>query len=412
LLSSRKIAAREGIPPETSLIAVGGQPAGPIQYTAEEFMKSTLTKFLTASRRLAETAAVCGVILSATALAQNAPRPLLPLPPPVVSTVPGNGDVNPYGVAFVPLNITRGGVLQPGDILVSNFNNHLNLQGTGTTIVRMSALTGQVSTFFQGGQGLGLTAALGVLRRGPVFVGNLPTTDGTFATIRPGSLIVLNRNGVAINAITDTKLVNGPWGMAIRDNGSSAQVFISNVLNGTVMRLDFTVSADGNFVFLDDSVQIGSGFSHRVDPAALVLGPSGLSYDAAHDILYVASSADNAVHALAHAANTHADAGTGTVIYQDLVHLHGPLDLVMAPNGHLIVADSDGSNADPNQPSELVEFTVAGQFVAQYSVDPNNGGAFGIGLALSSNGDVRFAAVDDNQNTLSIWTAPAATSDN
>src|SRR5947209_3024775 len=61
-----------------------------------------------------------------------------------VSTVPANGDVNPYGVAFVPASFPGGGVLNPGDVLVSNFNNSKNLQGTGTTIVRVTP-TNQVS---------------------------------------------------------------------------------------------------------------------------------------------------------------------------------------------------------------------------------------------------------------------------
>src|SRR5215471_5173764 len=50
----------------------------------------------------------------------------------IVSTVPPNGDVNPYGVAFVPQGFQSGsGPLRAGDILVSNFNNSKNLQGTG-----------------------------------------------------------------------------------------------------------------------------------------------------------------------------------------------------------------------------------------------------------------------------------------
>src|SRR5260370_13168303 len=77
------------------------------------------------------------------------------------STVPANGDQNPYGVAFVPQDIKPGGVLQPGDILVSNFNNSDNLQGTGTTIIRITP-SGERSVFFQGSKGLGLTTALGV----------------------------------------------------------------------------------------------------------------------------------------------------------------------------------------------------------------------------------------------------------
>src|SRR5229473_2863853 len=109
-----------------------------------------------------------------------------------VSTIPSNGDLNPYGVAFVPHGFPGSGTLKPGDILVSNFNNSANLQGTGTTIVRVTP-NGHTSTFFQGQPGLGLTTALGVLRKGFVLVGNVPTADGMCATVKQGSLLVLDR---------------------------------------------------------------------------------------------------------------------------------------------------------------------------------------------------------------------------
>lgn len=375
-------------------------------------MSSTLENIFAAARRLPETATLFGILGVATlgfspspALAQTS-DPFFPLPPSVVSTIPSNGDVNPYGVFFTPSDIRADGVLKPGDILVSNFNNNQNLQGTGTTIIRVSK-HGEVSTFFQGKQGLGLTAALAVAKHGTVFVGNLPTTDGTMNTVKPGSLLVIDRKGRLLGSLSDPKLVNGPWGMAIHDKGSFVQVFFSNVLSGTVTRLDLHLDDDGDSVQLLKATIIASGYNHRTDPAALVLGPSGLFFDSQHDILYVASSLDNAVYAVSHAAiRDDANEGTGRIIYQDNVHLHGPIDLVMAPNGHMIVANSDGSNADPNQPSELVEFTLDGEFVAQYSVDKNNGGAFGIGLKNINNEVARFAAVDDNANTLSIFTEP------
>jgi len=69
------------------------------------------------------------------------PTPFLPAQVHPVSTVPPNGDVNPYGVAFVPAGFPTGTVNR-GDILVSNFNNKKNLQGTGTTIVDVPAGTG------------------------------------------------------------------------------------------------------------------------------------------------------------------------------------------------------------------------------------------------------------------------------
>ena len=46
-----------------------------------------------------------------------------------VTTVPANGDLNPYGVAFVPPGFPSGGSLSPGDILVSNFNSSPNTRG-------------------------------------------------------------------------------------------------------------------------------------------------------------------------------------------------------------------------------------------------------------------------------------------
>ena len=67
----------------------------------------------------------------------------------IFSTVPPNGDLNPYGVAFVPQGFQSGtGPLRPGQILVSNFNNNANLQGTGTTIVRVSS-SGTPFVFFR-----------------------------------------------------------------------------------------------------------------------------------------------------------------------------------------------------------------------------------------------------------------------
>jgi hypothetical protein len=55
---------------------------------------------------------------------------------------------------------------------------------------------------------------------------------------------------------------------------------------------------------------------------------------------------------------------------------------------------------------ELVEFTPAGQFVAELSVDSAPGSAFGLALE-SSQSQIVFAAVDDNLNTLDIWSISA-----
>ena len=317
-------------------------------------------------------------------------------------TVPANGDVNPYGVAFVPDGIARGGKLHDGDILVSNFNNIKNLQGTGSTIVDI-APDGSQSLFFQGSPGLGLTTALGVLKRGFVLVGNVPSTDGTSNTVQQGSLLILDKNGKQVANLQSSAFLNGPWDLTVFDEGSHALVFVSNVLSGTVSRLDLSIPEHGDNVTVDSMTQIASGYMHQGDPAAFEIGPTGLAYDPVHDVLYVASTGDNTIFSISHAGVRQTDAGMGQVVYHDDAHLRGPLGLVLAPNGDLITTNGDAVNGDPTQPSEIVEFTKSGQFVGQIPVDASGqGGAFGIALEVEGD-DVRFAAVDDITNALLVW---------
>jgi hypothetical protein len=324
-----------------------------------------------------------------------------------VSTVPANGDLNPYGVAFVPPGFPSGGTLSAGDILVSNFNNSANQQGTGTTIVAITPNGGE-STFFQGpstpGQ-LGLTTALGVLQRGFVIVGSVPASYdsmGNLVSVGQGSLMILDRNGNVVTPISNSTYLDGPWDLTVNDQGSRAEVFVSNVLSGTVTRIDLKIPKSGDPI-IESLTRIGSGYLTRTDPAALVIGPTGLAYNPKNGTLYVASTGDNEIFAIPNAAQRSSDAGMGRLVYKDAAHLQGPLGLVLAPNGDLITTNGDAINPDPNQPSELIEFTPGGKFVGEFSIDSSPGAAFG--LAVSNVGGVlRLAAVDDNTNSLDVWT--------
>jgi hypothetical protein len=356
----------------------------------------------------ASAVALVATISAAAPASAQVTQSIFPLLPPSVSTIPSNGDVNPYGVAFAPSITPKTGILQPGNILVSNFNNSQNLQGLGTTITRVDK-AGNTSTFFTApANQSGLTAALGILSNGVVLVGNLPTLDGTPATIQPGSLSVLNSGGQFLGTIGNVPAnVDGPWGMAIHDTGNgvtgTAQVFVSNVLSGVISRFTITYTSSS----LSATVMVlAEGFNHRTDPAAVVLGPSGMAYSASNDTLYIASSSDNAIYEITSATQA-TSAMTPALLVQDSTHLHGPLDITILPDGNLVVANSDGSNADPNQPSELVEYTPEGTFLAEQSVDANNGGAFGVASYNIGWGTFRLAAVDDNSNILNIWTAVA-----
>lgn len=327
--------------------------------------------------------------------------------PRETSTIATNGDVNPYGVAFVPQGFPKGGKTEAGDILVTNFNAGPapGTQGTGSTIVSISP-DGTQTTFFTGTSQLGLTTALGVLKKGFVIVGSLPTVGGVVQP--PGSLIILDKDGNQVGSpLTDATFFDGPWDLTLVDNGNSATVFLSCVLNGTVTRFDLTIH--GSTVSALNKVQIAAGYMFGPSVPALVVGPTGLAYDAQSDVLYVASTADNEIFAIADAAKTSTSTVPGTVIFSDSTHLHGPLGLVLAPNGNLISSQGDAINpsTDPAQQSEIVEFTkgkgkTPATFVSQFSIDSVGGSAFGIAIQRNM-GAITLAAVDDSMNVLTVF---------
>jgi len=327
----------------------------------------------------------------------------------VSCTIPANGDLNPYGVVFVPKDFPSGGKIAPGDVLVANFNNLNNLQGLGVTIIKLTPSGGAVAPLVSPGQAgsattfftssrQGLTTALGVLSKGFVVVGNLPSTDGTFKTIGQGSLQVIDRNGKLVRTLMDAQFLGSPWDLTINDEGATAQVFVSNVVTGTVDRIDLSVGQ--NDVAIVSQNEIAANYAHQGNPAAFVLGPTGLAFDKKANTLYVASTMDNAIFAVSAAQMRTSPVDKGDLVFQD-PHLRGPLGLAFAPNGDLITANGDAVNGDPTHPSEIVEFTKAGKFVGESNIDSGQGGAFGIAVSASL-----FAAVDDVPNSVTVFNAP------
>jgi hypothetical protein len=328
----------------------------------------------------------------------------------IASTVPKNGDINPYGVAVVPAS---NGRLTAGDVLVSNFNNHRNLQGTGSTIVDVTP-SGSVTLFASLDPnklpgpcpgGLGLTTALVVLRSGWVIVGSLPTKNGSSASMQAGCLIVLNSSGRPVATISGPP-INGPWDMTALDEGSTAQLFVSNVLNGTVAASPNVVDG-GTIVRIDlatagaapsiaSETTVGTGFAERTDPASLVVGPTGLGLGS-RGTLFVADSASNRIASIPDAA-TRSSALGGTTVSSGGA-LNDPLGLAIAPNGDILTANGGDGN--------LVETTPSGDQVAIKMLDdspappgPNgNGTLFGLAVVPDGSG-IYF--VDDGTNTLNL----------
>jgi hypothetical protein len=305
---------------------------------------------------------------------------------------------------------------------VSNFNNagsapNGNLQGTGTTIVQMAPngsqkLFAQIapSTCKETG-GVGLTTALVALQSGFVVVGSLPTTDGTAATIRSGCLIILDSNGNVVGTVPgNTNSINGPWDMTAVEDEDHFVLFVTNVLNGldlvspppsptvdkgTVVRLLFEVPENGGAPQLQDSLVIASGFPERTDPAALVIGPTGVAYDPGTGNLFVADSLENRIAAIPNALTRNQDAGTGVTVSAGGA-LNDPLGVSLT--GHfLFVANGDDGNIVEVDVNKGRQVNVS---LADSSGGPPPGAGALFGLWALNTGQVYF--VDDATNTFNL----------
>ena len=330
----------------------------------------------------------------------------------VASTVPADGDVNPYGIAVVPASTGR---LIRGDTLVSNFNDKANVQGTGRTIMEISP-AGAVRQFARvttlpAGQscpgGIGLTTALAVLRGGWVVVGSLPVTrTGALPAVDPtGCLIVLDSHGKPVAAWTSPD-INGPWDLTAKATTAGAMLFVSNVLSRPTSRSDLTPPATGlcTVVRLDIALPsgglpkltrqtvIGSGFPWQQNKAALIQGPTGLAVSAS-GTLYVAETVSSSITAIPAATSRATAVRFGTHALTTGGKLNGPLGLTLAPGGDLIAVN--GGNGD------AVEITPAGRQTASVTLVKNGAGdLFGVTGAPGGTG---LLLVNDGTNALDLF---------
>jgi hypothetical protein len=330
----------------------------------------------------------------------------------VTSTVPANGDQNPYAIVIAPVT---AGKVQAGDVLVDNFNDRNNLQGLGSTVVayrptskKLLLIAAIPRNLPQCPGGVGLTTAMTMLNTGWIIVGSLPSTDGTTKTKGDGCLIILDAQGNVAGTIAGPN-INGPWGnMAVIDNGATATLFVSNtgfdvgppedespvVNKATVLRLELSI-VDGKPPVVTRQTVIGSGFGEQADKDVFIIGPTGLALGK-DGSLYVSDAIGNRIVAIPNAATRTDSAGTGREVTKDGL-LKRPLAMTTAPNGHLIVTNGLNGQAVEIDP-------VAGQQVSARWIDankaqspPGSGDLFGIAITPSGDG---FYYVEDEVNML------------
>jgi hypothetical protein len=327
----------------------------------------------------------------------------------VASTIPANGDVNPYALLVAPVS---AGKVVKGDLLVDNFNDKSNDQGTGSTIVEVTP-QGRVSLFAEISRtlpgcpgGVGLTTAMTVLANGDVIVGSTPSTDGTTKTAGAGCLVVLGPEGQVLGTIAGPQ-IDGPWDMTSTEAAGTATLFVDNVLfgvgvpgqgkvnKGTVLRIALSVPSVGMPTVTSETV-IASGLTEEASSGAFVIGPTGLVLEP-NGTLYVADRVNNRIEAIPDAP-TRTESDSAATILTSGHLLEKPLGMTTAPNGDLLVVNAENG--------KLVEISTAGKQLASRWLDqdeaqspPGSGDLFGV---ASEPGGKGIYFVRDDNNTLDL----------
>ena len=331
----------------------------------------------------------------------------------LTSTISDNGDLNPYAIVVAPVS---SGTVQAGDVLIDNFNNANNLQGTGSTIVDYNPSTKRQFTFARLPSqlpgcpgGVGLTTAMAMLKSGWVIVGSAPSTDGTTGTLGDGCLVVLDNSGKVAGVIKSDK-ISVPWGnMAVIDRGDTATLFLSNSGFGvgapdrertiykkaTVLRIELSIPAGGVPVVQSETV-IADGLSERAARDVFLVGPTGLALGTDGKTLYVSDALNNRVIAIDDAPTRGASAGNGREITKDGL-LRRPLAMILAPNGNLLI--TNGKTGQVVEVDPLSRRQLYAQWIDTDKAQTPAGNGDLFGIAATPNGD-GFYYVEDDMNTL------------
>ncbi|RKP49781.1 hypothetical protein D7S86_20865 [Pararobbsia silviterrae] len=331
----------------------------------------------------------------------------------VTSTVPDNGDQNPYALAISPIT---AGKVQRNDVLIDNFNNAANLQGVGTTIVDYNPATQKLSLFANVPHdlkecpgGVGLSTAMTVLKSGWVVVGSTPSNDGTTDTKGSGCLLVFDMQG-NLATVFSGENINDPWGnMAVVDNGDTASLFISNAGFGvgkvtgyvdppvfkqaTVLRVDLAIEAGKPPVVKNQTI-VASGFSERADRGVFLIGPTGVAFKDGK--LYVSDAIGNRISVIEDALTRDTSAGVGRTLTADGL-LQRPLAMCLTPAGHLLVTNGLNGKVVEIDPENGRQIYARWIDTDKAQSPPGNGDLFGIVMTPEGDG---FYYVEDDVNTL------------
>jgi hypothetical protein len=306
------------------------------------------------------------------------------------------GEQNPYGLDVAK---SDSGPIKTGDLVICNFNNAANVQGTGSTILALHPVVGSTPTLIAQDPSLLGCDAIAL---------NAANDVSWVAAYKANDNPLVTATGAVVTTLPFGPW-HGPWGQAFSPKQGpfgKAAFYVTNAGDGTIVRVD--ILSAGGFAF----DVIATGFAVNGGVPGSILGPSGLQYDAKNDNLYIVDGADNSLTVFKHVSTIPPGGifltngsfggpfhGRARRVFSGSP-LNGPISSALLPNGDLVL----GNTLDPTGSNIMVEISPSrGKVLATKNVDTGAAGAlFGMVATGTSAADVQLFYNDDNTSTLNV----------
>jgi sugar lactone lactonase YvrE len=306
---------------------------------------------------------------------------------------PVTGGVNPYGLDVAKVT---SGPISKGDLVVCDFNNSSNVQGTGRSVLVIHPAIGSKPHHITDLAPLLGCNAIAMAPNGTIWAAAFGANDNP----------VLTSSGTLITALRQFHW-HHPFGEAFVPavNAHSVPAFyVSNAQDGSLVRVGVTAAG---FTF----TTIVTGFPVNGGAPGSILSPSGLNYQPNGDILYVVDGTNNALYSIAHISAIGANgikvnglsfsgpqAANAKVVFHG-APLNGPISSALLFNGNIVL----GNTLDPNGKNLMVEISPAGTLLAVKNVDTGAAGSiFGMVATGTTQASTKLYFNDDNANALMV----------
>ena len=307
---------------------------------------------------------------------------------------PATGDLNPYGLDIAKVT---SGKIQAGDLVVCDFNDSSNVQGTGTAILALHPALGSHPVHIASAASLTGCNALAMSPAGPIWNAAFSANDNP----------IVSGNGAVLTTLSQ-ETWHHPFGQAFAPplNASSVPAFyVSNAGDGSLVR----VYVEPGPTFKFSTIVTGFPVNHGVPGS--ILGPSGLNYQPMNDRLYIVDGTNNALYAIDHisrivshgiAVNGFSFSGPQASAAHVIFHghpLNGPISSALLFNGNIVL----GNTLDPNGENLMVEISPTGQLLFVRNVDAGAAGSiFGMVASGTSLATTKLYFNDDNANSVIV----------